>query len=60
MYDLIFNYFNDYFIANVEQVEMAHNLTKITIALLYCAVVFLIISVFVFFSRLLFGSKHYE
>lgn len=60
MYDLIFNYFNDYFIANVEQVEMAHNLTKITIVLLYGAVVFLIVSVFVFFSRLLFGSKRYE
>lgn len=57
---MIFNYFNDFFIANVEQVEMAHDLTKITIALLYCAVVFLIISVFVFFSRLLFGSKRYE
>ena len=60
MYDMIFNYFNDFFIANVEQIEMAHNLTKITIALLYAAIVYLIISVFVFFSRLLFGSKRYE
>lgn len=60
MYDMIFNYFNDFFIANVEQIEMAHSLTKITIALLYAAIVYLIISVFVFFSRLLFGSKRYE
>lgn len=60
MYDLIFNYFNDIFIANAEQVEMAHNLTKVTIALLYIAIVCLIVSVFVFFSRLIFGSKRYE
>lgn len=57
---MIFNYFNDFFIANAEQVEMAHNLTKLTIALLYVAIVYLIISVFVFFSRLIFGSRRYE
>lgn len=57
---MIFNYFNDYFIANVEQVEMAHNLTKITIALLYIAIVYLIIVVFRFAAGLIFGSKRYE
>lgn len=60
MYDMIFNYFNDIFIANAEQVEMAHGLTKVTIALLYIAIVYLIVSVFVFFSRLIFGNKRYE
>lgn len=60
MYDLIFNYFNDYFIANAEQIEMAHNLTKVTIVLIYMAIVCLIVSVFCFFSRLLFGTKRYE
>ena len=60
MYDLIFNYFNDVFIANAEQIEMAHNLTKVTIALIYMAIVCLIVAVFCFFSRLLFGSKRYE
>lgn len=60
MYDMIFNYFNDFFIANVEQIEMAHNLTKITIALLYAAIVYLIIAVFRFFARLVFGNRRYE
>lgn len=60
MYDMIFNYFNDVFIANAEQIEMAHNLTKVTIVLLYMAIVCLIVAVFCFFSRLLFGTKRYE
>lgn len=57
---MIFNYFNDVFIANAEQIEMAHNLTKITILLLYVAIVYLIIAVFRFAAGLIFGSKRYE